>query len=456
MLLCALPLGRAASASDMYDEPAQAAKELLSRLVAADTSNPPGNEARAVELGAKLLEQAGIGFQMTEFAPGRKNLVARLKGKGTKPPLLLIAHTDVVGAQGQAWTSDPHTMTESNGYWTGRGVHDDLGMAAVELETLILLKKTGARLNRDVIVAWTGDEESGGSGIRALLHASSASVAAAFAVNEGGGLVLGEDGKPKYVGLQTAEKIYQDFELIARGPTGHASIPMPGNAIARLARAVDRLAARPFPARLLPVTRAYLSARSAAEAPAMAAAMKALAAAEGPLPAEALKTVEADPLMSAQLRTTCVPTLLSGGTRVNALPAEAKANLNCRILPDESIEETRKALADAIDDSAIEIKGVSDFGASPPSPIDGEFPEAVRRVIQKRWPGLPIMPIMSASATDSRYLRAAGIKAYGFDPIGVSEADERREHGVDERIRETSLKQGLELMHRLVLELAGS
>ncbi len=439
----------------LYEEHALAAKRLLFDLVAANTSNPPGNEARAVEIGARRLREAGIPFEISEFAPGRKNLVARLKGSGRKAPLLLLAHTDVVGAGGQQWNTDPHRVHESNGYLIGRGVVDDLGMACIELETLVLLKKTGVWLERDVILAWTGDEESGGSGIQALLRSSPTAIAAAFAINEGGGLVLTEGGQSKYVALQTAEKIYQDFELVVEGPTGHSSIPMEPNAIARLAKAVDRIASRPFAPRLLPVTRAYFAARSAIETGPLARAMRALAASEKTLPREALELVQADPLLSAQLRTTCVPTLLSGGTRVNALPAEATANINCRILPDETVGSVAKALSEIIDDPGVALRPVKDFSEAAPSPIEGPVFEAIRKVVQKRWPRLPIIPTLSTGATDSRFLRATGIHAYGFNPIGVSESDLRRAHGIDERIREESFAQGLELMHELVLELAG-
>ncbi len=455
LLALSVPLlGAPAQAAD-YDAAARSARSLLDALVAANTSNPPGNEARAAALGAERLAAAGIAFTRTEFAPGRENLVARLRGDGSAPPVLLLAHTDVVGAEGQAWSSDPHQVVEKDGYLVGRGVEDDLGMAALALEVLVMLQREKTPLARDVVLAWTGDEESGGAGIRWLLEHDPSSVKAAFALNEGGMIRLGEDGNPTWVELQTAEKIYQDYVLAARGETGHSSVPLADNAIYRLARALAKLADQRFPARLLPVTRAYLAARAPLEPPEQGRAMRALAEAKGPLPEDALAVLDADPVLAASLRTTCVATLLSAGTRVNALPAEARASVNCRILPDETPAQVQATLARVLADPAIEITPTQEFGFGEPSPLEGPAPAALAAVVGQMWPGLPIIPFMSRGATDSRFLRARGIPAYGIGPIPETDADARRAHGIDERIPAWGLRTGIEFLHRLVLELAG-
>jgi acetylornithine deacetylase/succinyl-diaminopimelate desuccinylase-like protein len=453
LLLAALLAGAPAGAAD-YDAAERSARELLEALVAADTSNPPGNEARAAALGAERLAAAGIPFERTEFAPGRENLVARLRGDGSAPPLLLLAHTDVVGAQGQAWSSDPHRVVEKEGYLVGRGVEDDLGMAALALEVLVLLQRERTSLARDVILAWTGDEESGGAGIRWLLEHRPESTQAAFALNEGGMVRLGDDGRPTWVELQTAEKTYQDYVLLARGETGHSSVPLAENAIYRMAQALVRLSAHRFPARLLPVTRAYLAARAPLETPERGRAMRALAAAKGELPARAVALLDSDPVLAASLRTTCVATLVSAGTRVNALPAEARASVNCRILPDETPADVQATLARVIADPKVEITPTEEFGFGTPSPLEGPVPAAVAAVAQKLWPGIPIVPFMSRGATDSRFLRARGIPAYGISPFPLTDADARRAHGIDERIPASGLRTGIEFLHRLVLALA--
>jgi acetylornithine deacetylase/succinyl-diaminopimelate desuccinylase-like protein len=437
-----------------YAAAAGRVRALLGNLVAADTTNPPGNEARAVRIGAAELRKAGIRFEVTEFEKGRQNLVARLRGDGSARPLLILAHIDVVGAGGQAWSSQPHRMTEKDGFLVGRGVSDDLGMAAVALEVMRLLKQNRVPLRRDVILAWTGDEESGGKGIRWLLQHRRASIDAELALNEGGGIQLDERMRPKLVALQVAEKTYQDFEITARGPTGHSSVPLEDNAIYRLSRALDRLGKHRFPARLLPVTRAFLAARAGREAPPLAAAMRALVTARGPLPARPLAVVEADPILSANLRTTCVATVVNGGTRVNALPAEARANVNCRVLPDEGLEEVRRQLIKVLDDPSLRIRALDGFGHAEPSELEGPGPAAIKKVVGEMFPGIPVIPALSRGATDSRHLRAAGIPSYGIVPIPTTEADGRRAHGVDERIPAASLESGVEFMYRLVIELA--
>jgi acetylornithine deacetylase/succinyl-diaminopimelate desuccinylase-like protein len=438
-LICASVLGAAPN----YDQ-----------LISADTTNPPGNEAKAVALGAGQLKAASIPFKTYEFAPGRQDLVARLKGDGTLKPLLLIAHVDVVGTAGQTWSTPPHVLTEKDGYLVGRGVNDDLGMAAIELEVFLTLAQSKTPLKRDVILAWTGDEESGGAGVRWILEHDPSAVDAAVALNEGGGLMLGDNGKVTLVSLQEAEKTYQDFTLGTQGTTGHSSVPLEDNAIYRLARALDRLGHFRFPPRLLPVTRGYLEQRAAVEPPRIAAALRALVAATGRLPEDALATLDQDAVLASNLRTTCVATMLSGGTRVNALPASAEANVNCRILPDESAEDVRRQLARAVDDSKVEIRAVSEFGKAGASPVDGEGPAAVKKVVGQMWPGVAVSPFLSRGATDSRFLRTAGIAAYGLDPMPVTETEGRRAHGVDERIPATSLRVGVEFLYRLALELA--
>jgi len=455
--LAVLVSSAAHAAAPDYDAAAAEVRQLIAELVAADTTNPPGNEARAAAIGAARLKALGISHQVDEFAPGRANLIARLKGDGAEKPILLLSHTDVVGASGQPWTSDPHKLIEKDGFLVGRGSGDDLAMSALGLEVLKLLKQSGTPLRRDVILAWTGDEESGGEGIRWQLKNKFDSVDAAVAINEGGGLVLGENGRPKVFQLQIAEKSNEDFTITATGPTGHSSVPLPGNAIARLARAVDRLQQRSFPARLVPATRAFFDGRAKAETGRAAGAMHAVVAAYDAgkeLPADAVAVIEEDIPTGMNLRTTCVVTLISGGTRVNALPASAKANVNCRMLPDESADDVRKQLVAWMDDPGLEVKAAGIVGFARASPPDSEVSVALRKVLGELHPGVPVVPFMSRGFTDSRSLRARNIESYGASPLGLTELESRRAHGVDERIPVGSLRPAIELYHRLVLELA--
>lgn len=456
-LSTALPARSAETHAPDYDALSKSSIETVTRFIEADTTNPPGNESRVVKLVAKRLDEAGIPYEITEFAPGRENIVARLKATGTPvgKPLMLLAHTDVVTAAGQSWTSDPHKVTSKDGFLVARGIADDLGMAAVNLEVFILLKKSGVPLKRDVILALTGDEESDGHGIQYLLKNKPESIDAGIAFNEGGNPVLGKDGKLEYLEFSAAEKTYQDFELITHGTTGHSSIPRKDNAIYRLAHALTRLEASPEAPHLIPVTRAYFAAKASLEKPPISDAMRALAHSKnGKLPPKALQVLESDPLIAAALRTTCVATLLKAGTRVNALPADATANVNCRILPDETAAATRARLEKIIDDPQVEVRSVKVSQPGPASPIDGDAMHAIEKVTHEMWPGLPIIPSLLRAATDSHFLRQAGVAAYGINPLALTETDAMRMHGIDERVPASSFRTGVEYLHKLVLEIA--
>ena len=449
-----LPLLLISPAGAAADDSVSRVRRLLEALVAADTTNPPGNETRATAIVARRLDEAGIPYERLAYEKGRENLIARIAGTGDAEPLLIVAHLDVVGAEEQAWTFDPHIVTEKDGFLYGRGVLDDLGMAAIAVETLVRLREEQTPLARDVILALTADEESGSGGAEHLVANHFEKIRSGVAINEGGGIILAADGSPKLVSLQVAEKTYEDFRVSAKGPSGHSSVPLDDNAIVRLSRALTRIGRLRFPPRLLPVTRAWLAARAEREAEPLAGALRAVAASEGKPPPEAVSIVDHEPELAAMLRTTCVATLVEGGTRVNALPAEATANVNCRILPSETIGTTKTMLVEAIGDPEITVTAVRNSVAAPASPLVGPGIEAIRRVLGKAFPGVPIVPSLSLGATDSRTLRPKGISVYGFNPIATTEADRRRMHGIDERVSVESFSAATNLFHRLVLEVA--
>ena len=444
------------AASPDFDALAADYRAVMTSLVAADTTNPPGNEARAMSIIAARLKKEGIAFEVSEFAPGRKNLVARLAGNGTDKPLMLLAHTDVVGVEGQAWSTPPHTVTERDGFLYGRGVRDDLSLVVGNLETFIELKRQGVKLRRDVLLVMTGDEESGGLGLRKLLEQKPELTSAGLVLNEGASTVTKEPGAaPFLVSYEVVHKIYRDFALSTTGTTGHASVPRKDNAIYKLARALSRLEGADAPPRLIPVMRAYFKARAPLEDPQTARAMLALAdAPDNALPRDALAVLEKNPILAAQLRTTCVATMLSAGTKVNALPASARANVNCRILPDETVEATEQRLRAIIADPEVTVAAEPSWGAGPASPLAGEFVEALKRVVAESWPTVPVVPIFGTGTTDSRFTREKGIPSYGFSPFAGLEADGPRSHGIDERIPVKSIRPGLELYWKLILELS--
>lgn len=435
-----------------YDAAVKTFRTTLSELVKADTTNPPGNEERAVKILAKRFKDAGIPYEVVNFAPGRDNLIVRLKGSGEKKPLLLMAHIDVVGTKDQNWTTPPHEVTEKDGFLYGRGVVDDLGMAVVIVETMIMLKQANVKLNRDIVAAFTGDEESGGAGMRYLVEKRPEFSEVGAVLNEGGTRVLAA-GKSRFFNMQVGEKIYQDFTLSAKGETGHSSMPKKDNSIYRLARALEKLANFTPEYRFIDVTRAYFKQRSKVDEGKLAMAMRQLVATNGKLPASALKVVTEVPVNASLLSTSCVATMLAGGTKVNALPPEATANVNCRLLPDENMAMVKQRLEKIINDPKVEVKPVGDFGSAPASPVTGEVPSALAEIVNQMWPGTPILPAMSTGATDSKFFRAKGIPAYGVMPIAIEESDIGRSHGIDERMPVASIRPGIEFFHKLVLRL---
>lgn len=450
ILLISLPC----FAQPSFEAPEHSYRDTLNQLVKADTTNPPGNESRAVEILAKRLKAEKIAYEIVEFGPGRQNLIARLKGDGSKKPLLLLAHIDVVGTKDQNWATPPHEVTEKDGFLYGRGVGDDLGMAVTNLEVFLMLKKENVQLKRDVILAFTGDEESGGLGIRTVLEKRPELLDAEIALNEGGGIWLNDEGKPYLVRPQVAEKIYQDFELTAKGETGHSSVPKKDNAIYRLARALERIGQFEPERRLLPVTRAYFRETAKIETGNLAKVLKEIAESKGKISKRALKVIESRPAYAIQLYTSCVATMLSGGTKVNALPPTATANINCRILPDETPELVQERLAKIIGDPQVAIAAPKEFSKAGASPVDGVVMTAIQELSKETYPGLPVVPCMQSGATDSRFLRMRGVAAYGFSAMATYEKDANRAHGIDERIPVASIRPAMENMYKLVLKLA--
>ena len=432
------------------------ARGLLDELVATDTSNPPGHEEKAARLVAAKLRAAGIASTIVPFAPGRANVVARLKGDGTKKPLLLLAHLDVVGAAGQPWTVPPFHVTEKDGWLYGRGVTDDKSWVAMATALLIELRQTHAPLHRDVILALTGDEESGGAGIRYLLdHRKELLGDAEYALNEGGGVLLDDKGQPRLVSLGVAEKTFQDFELSARGVGGHSSVPNDENAIYRLTRALDQIAAYKFPTHLTPAVRDSLRANAVTQPEARAKAMRAAAEVKGDtIPPALLAVMDAHPLVRAMTRTTCVATLISGGTRDNALPVAAKATVNCRIMPSETIESVRDTLA-RLAKGLADVAVIEDFGIGPEVPNAGPVRAAVEKATQAVWGAdVPVIGRLGLGASDSRFLRKVGIQSYGIGVMAKPEELTRNAHGPDEAAPASSFPRGYEFLRAIVRELA--
>ena len=443
-------------AEDPLPPDAQLFRQIYRELVEINTTESAGDTVRAAEAMAARLRAGGLpaaDIRVLSSGPRKGNLVARLRGTGALRPLLLIAHIDVVEAKPEDWDFDPFRLQEVDGYFRGRGTIDDKAMASIFVANLIRYVAEGFRPDRDIILALTTDEELSDSphdGAHWLLEHHRDLIDAEFGINEGGGGAL-KDGRPARMSVQLAEKVYQSFRLEAKDPGGHSSLPRRDNPIYRLAQGLGRLAKYDFPVRLNAVTRAYFEKAAATEDRDVAAAIGSLLA--GSSDPQALAPLSERAPYNAQIRTTCVATLLEAGHAENALPQTARATVNCRIMPDEPVADVERTLLRVIDDPKIAVIPIGQAVLSPPSPLNPELMTAVERLTAQMWPGVPVIPTMSAGYTDSRWLRNAGIPAYGVSGL-FSDPGRNGVHGLNEQIGVKELYAGKEFLYRLVKTLA--
>ncbi|HEX6598516.1 MAG TPA: M20/M25/M40 family metallo-hydrolase [Gemmatimonadaceae bacterium] len=442
----------------------RAARAIYRQLIEINTVDSVGSVTKAAQAMAARFRAAGFPAKDVQVLvpaghPTKGNLVVRYRGRADasgKKPILLLAHLDVVAANRDDWPRDPFVLHEEGGYFLGRGTSDDKAMAAIFVANLLQMKQQGIVPDRDIILALTADEENGDSnGAEWLANTHKPLVDAAYAINEGGGGALAE-GKPIYQSVQAAEKVYVDFTITATNPGGHSSVPRPDNAIYELAQALLRVSQYQFPVALNGVTRPFLEETAKVEPrPEMAAAMRALAA--NPDDSAAAATLSTDPRFASMLRTSCVATRLSGGHAYNALPQRATANINCRVVPTSSFEETRDALVRAIADTGIHIDYTivpnGKFGTAV-APVDPELLAAVTSLTKQMWGDIPVIPTMSTGATDGKYMRAVGIPTFGVSGL-FSEPGESNAHGRDEKMRVKSFYDGLAFLDQLVRRLSG-
>jgi acetylornithine deacetylase/succinyl-diaminopimelate desuccinylase-like protein len=430
----------------------QLAFDIYKQLVEINTTDSVGNNTTAANAMAARLKGAGFAasdVQVLGPDPRKGNLVARLHGRGTGKPLLLLAHLDVVEAKREDWSIDPFVLTEKDGYYYGRGTSDDKAMAAIWIATLIRFKQEGWVPNRDVIVALTSDEETGANnGVTWLLANHRELIDAAFALNEGGSGRL-ENGRRLYNGVGASEKVYVSFRLETHNKGGHSSAPRKDNAIYQLANGLVRLEKYEFPVTLNEVTRAYFERMSSIEGGQTAEDMKAVTTGD----AAAAKRLSETPAYNAQMRATCVATRLEGGHADNALPQMARATVNCRVLPSESADAVRDTIVKVLDDPAIEITWIDKPKPSALSPLTPAVTKPIADVTNEFWPGTPVMPLMSAGASDGLYLRNAGIPTYGVSGL-FGELADARAHGRDERVRIDSFYDSVQFLYVLVKRLA--
>jgi acetylornithine deacetylase/succinyl-diaminopimelate desuccinylase-like protein len=430
-------------------------RDIFKELVEINTTTGKGSTAAAEAMASRL---RGAGFEANDIqvtGPDllHKNLVVRYHGKGTMRPVLFICHLDVVEALQQDWSTDPFSFIEKDGYFYGRGTTDVKCEDADLITNLIRLKQEKFIPDRDIIVALTADEEGGSNnGVNWLLTNCRDLIDAEFGINPDGGGGSLKEGRHMALEVQTSEKIYASFEVTARNKGGHSSLPVKNNAIYELSQGLIRLSQFDFPVRLNETTHNYFEGTALKETGQVKSDI--LTILQNPSDTEAANRLAASSAYyNAMMRTTCVATMLNAGHAENALPQTASATVNCRMLPDDNVENVLANLKQAIADTLISVICTYSSFVAPLSPLRDDLRIPVEQICESMWPGVKVSPVMSTGATDSKYLRRAGIPSYGISGM-FTDMDDVRAHGKDERIGVSDFYQGVEFMYRFIKEIS--
>jgi acetylornithine deacetylase/succinyl-diaminopimelate desuccinylase-like protein len=434
----------------------QLARAVFAQLVGMNTTHAKGSAEAAEALAARF---KAAGFPDGDVyvggpRPDKMNIVVRLHGRGKGKPVVFNAHLDVVEAIRETWSVEPFELTEKDGFFYGRGTIDIKNEVAILAADLIRLKQEGFKPNRDIIVAFNTDEEAGGdaNGVEWLLKNQHALVDAGLVINLDAGNGETLNGERLWNTLQTAEKVYATYSLTAYGTGGHSSLPPRDNAISRLAHALARLGDYQFPVQISETTRIYLEAVANRVGGDRATQIRAVL--KDPTDSAAAESLRDVPVINAQLRSTCPATVVQGGQSESALPIRAKATIQCRLLPGSNPDEVMATLKRVIDDPTIEIGVIWAPVASAPAVLDKAVVAKVEKVTNEMWPGIKVVPVMSAGASDNVYWRGAGLPSFGVSGTFVDVSD-LRAHGKDERVGVSAFYESLEFSYRLMKVLAG-
>lgn len=457
----ALAFPAAAAPVDTSGDGEAAFRALFKELVETHTEHSAGSCTQAAQQIATRLKAAGytdsdLHLYAPDSAPKDGLIVAVLPGSDTKAKgVLLLAHLDVVEAKASDWTRDPFTLYEENGQFYGRGVADDKGQAAIFADLMIRYKQEGYHPKRSIKLALTCGEETDDvfNGAQWLSANHKDWIDAAFALNEGAYGLLDAQGKPVNFPIEAAEKVYQDFKLTTTNPGGHSSIPVPDNAIYEMADAIHKVQGLEFPVMFNDATHAYFSRMATILGGADGQAMTTILA--NPKDAAADAQLSRNKIWHSMLRTTCVPTLISGGHALNALPQHVETNINCRIFPGVPVENVHKALIQAIDDPkvAVALNGTPSPATAAP-PLGPDILKPIEAVAGEIWPHVPVIPTMETGASDQIYTTAAGIPTYGVYGFFEDENDGNI-HGLNEHVGVKALMDGRRFFYKLVKLYAG-
>ncbi|MBI5653210.1 MAG: M20/M25/M40 family metallo-hydrolase [Chloroflexi bacterium] len=430
--------------------------QYLQDLIRIDTTNPPGNETRAAEYLAAIFKREGIEPTILESAPGRGNLVARLKGDGRAAPLLLMVHLDVVTAEPEHWSHPPFGGEIADGYIWGRGALDTKELAVMELIAMLQLKREGKPLARDIIFMANADEETGGKlGAGWMVKEHPDLIRAEYAINEGGGFgfdVLGH----RFYTVQTGEKGTARFTIRARGKPGHGSQPHRDNAVLKLADAIKKIGAAELPLHVTPTVKFFIEGIAAKLGKPVALALNALLD-----PKKHRATLEHLPLdegmramLYAMLHNTVTPTMLKAGTKINVIPSLAEGQCDARLIPGQTSDHLRREL-DPILGNAVEIEFMDGTTGRESNHKTTLF-ETITRVMARYEPKATVLPYLVVGATDAKHIGKLGTHVYGFSPMFMPTSELGRVHAHDERISIENLMFGTRVLYDVISEFCAN
>lgn len=432
---------------------------MLVDLIRIDTSNPPGHEGAIAEYLAPKLKALGFEIDVIQTpTAGKAVLVARLRGDGSKRPLLLASHADVVGVEREKWTVDPFAGLIRDGYVFGRGAIDFKGGMAVFVRAAMMLAENNVPLARDVIVLAEADEEGGlayGTSWLAANHWPK--IDCEFALNEGGWIIKGADGRVQYVSISTADKMSLPIVMTARGTSTHSSMPRPDSAIFALSKALAKLADHETDLQLLPSTRQFFQTLAKTSGEPMATQFRNLTGSNPALVRQADKEISKDPLLHAMMRNTMAPTIMNAGFRSNVIPGSAEVTINIRLIPGTDPMDVVGEIQRVIAEPKIEVRLAGASSVPPglaPSSENTDLFRALQQAARRQFPGAEVTPYLFQAATDAGPWRSRGIPVYGIYPYPIDADDLSRMHGNDERVSVESLKQGTQMMYQTLVDAA--
>jgi len=429
---------------------------LLSDLIRANTSNPPGNERRVAEVLAPRFRALGFDVQIFQTPDsGKAHFIARIKGDGSKKPILLAAHADVVGVERDKWSLDPFAGEVRGDHVFGRGAIDFKGGIAVFARAVMMLAENHVPLSRDVIFISEADEEGGTYNTGWLAREHWADMDAEFALNEGGWIMKNDHGNVRYVSISTADKSSIPLTVTARGTSTHSSMPRSDNAIFALSRALAKLSAYETPLTITPATKRFFTALAKTSAPPMSTYYRDLVGDDAAKAKRADAVVSRDPLLHSLVRNTMAPVIIQGGFRANVIPGSAQATINLRMVPGSNPAAFVETLKKIVGDSTIEMKLPATIARpSDPSSEDTDLYRALVREAKVQFPGAEVTPYLFQAGTDASAWRSRGVPVYGIYPYPIDADELTRMHGNDEKVSVASLEQGVQMIYRTIVSVA--